>query len=281
MARTVNEIQSELIANVQADPVLSTQLTSTSRRAIWRLWTFVFAVSINILEQLMDVFKASVESIVNVASPQTAQWLQQKVFEFQYDAANPQVIQLIDLVPQYPVVNEDLRIVTRCSVKTSLAGAVTVKVAKSTVPEPLTNDELVALQSYVNYLGVAGIAYSVTSTNSDKLYIEADVYYDGTYSSIIQSRVIDSINAYLSALPFDGSLKLTDLEAAIRNTTGVNDIVFKNVIARADGVVIGLGTYLVTDNQYVGRLWPTVSGYIVGDPTPGYTFAETINFIAE
>lgn len=281
MARTVNEIQAELIANVQADSVLSTQLTSTSRRAIWRLWTFVFAVSIAILEQLMDVFKSQIEGIVAIAAPQTPQWLQAKIFEFQYSATDPQVIQLIDLVPQYPVVNTDLRIVTRCSVKTSLAGSVAIKVAKGATPEPLAFNEISALQSYVQSIGVAGIFYSIISSDSDKIYIAADIYYNGAYSAVIQDRVIASINTYLSELPFDGTLKLTDLEFAIKNTTGISDVVFKNVIARANSTPIGLGTFLVTDNQYVGRVWPTISGYITPETNAGYTLPETLNFIAE
>lgn len=280
MARSVATIQAELIANVQADPTLA-GLTSTSKRAIWRLWTFVFAVSINILEQLMDVFKTNTETTVSLAAPQTGQWLQDRVFKFQYDAVTPQIIQLIDLIPQYPVVNAALRIVTRASVKTGLSGAVNIKVAKSEPPEALNGSELSALQSYVSLIGVTGIAYAVTSAAPDKLYIQADVYFNGGYSSIISTNVIAAIDTYLSQLPFDGSLKLTDLEAAIRNTQGVNDVVLRNVKARADSTAFASGTFLVTDNQYVGRLWPTVAGYIVGETTTGQTFADSLNFIAE
>lgn len=280
MARSIAEIQAAIIADIQADSTLS-GLTSTSKRAIWRLWTFVMAVAINILEQLMDVFKTNNEKTVSLAAPETSQWLQDRVFKFQYDATNPQIVQLVNLVPQYPVIDENLRIITRCSVKTNLAGSVAIKVAKGDPPEPLTSDELDALQSYINLIGVTGIAYAVTSTDSDKLYVEADVYYNGGYSAIIQSNVITAINGYLASLPFDGSLKLTDLEAAIRNTEGVTDVVFKNVKARPNATAFADGTYLVTGNQYVGRLWPTVSGYIVEETTTGKTFADTLNFIAE
>lgn len=280
MARSIATIQAALIADVQADSTLS-GLTSTSKRAMWRLWTFVFAVAINLLEQLMDVFKTNTEKTVSLAAPQTSQWLQDKVFKFQYDATNPQVLQLINLVPQYAVVDASLRIVTRCSVKTNLSGSVTIKVAKNEPPEPLDNSELSALQTYVSLIGVTGIAYAVTSTASDKLFVQADIYYNGGYSSVIQTNVITAIENYLASLPFDGGMKLTDLEAAIRNTEGVNDVIFTNVIAREDATPLANGTYLVTGNQYVGRIWPTVSGYIVGETTSGSTLADTLNFIAE
>lgn len=280
MARSINEIQAELIANVQADSTLA-QLNSTSRRAIWRLWTYVFAVSINILEQLMDIFTVNTENTIANGVPLTAQWFQQKCFEFQYDAANPQILQLINLIPQYPVVNPALRIVTRCSVKTDLSNIVKIKAAKSTVPEPLTSAELAALQSYVEIIGTPGVRYVAVSTPADKLFIEASVYYNGAYSAVIQDNVINGILNYFANIPFDGNLKMTDLETTVRNITGVTDVVFKNVQARADSTAFGSGTSLVLNNTYTTRLWSTVAGYIEEETTSGQTFADKITFIPE
>ena len=88
MARTIDDIQQQIITNVQATPELA-GATSTSKRAIWRLWTYVVAVAINLFEQLQDVFLAQSESIVALSAPQTPQWVQDRAFKFQYDAANP------------------------------------------------------------------------------------------------------------------------------------------------------------------------------------------------
>ena len=280
MARSVDEIQALIIADVQSTPELAAA-SSPSRRAIWRLWTYVVAVAINLLEQLMDIFRVQVETFVSLAAPQTPQWIQDKIFKFQYDATNPQVLQLINFVPQYPVVDTSLQIVTRCSVKTSLANTVNIKVAKGSTPAALTSPEITSLQTYVNTLGVAGIRYLVTSGNSDKLYVQADIFYQGAYASVISNNVIDAINTFFASLPFDGSMKLLDLEIAIRNVQGVNDVVFQNVQARADGTSFGSGTYLVQSQTVVGRIWPTVAGYIVGETTSGQTLANTLNFIPE
>lgn len=280
MARPIAEIQAAMIANVQADATLS-GLTSTSKRAIWRLWTYVFAVAINLFEQLLDAFKTSNETIVSLAPPQTTAWLSDKVFKFQYDAVNPQVLQLINLVPQYPVVDATKQIITRVSVKKNLAGQVFIKVAKSTPPQALVTAELSALQSYVNQIAVTGIYYNVISSNADQLMVQAQIYYNGAYSAIISTNVIAAINTFLSKLPFDGSLQLTDLEAAIRGVPGVNDVIFNNVVARANSTPLANGTYLVSANQYVGRKWPTVAGYIIPETTTGYTLTDTLTFIAE
>jgi hypothetical protein len=280
MARSIAEIQAAIIASVQADANL-VQAASTSQTAIWRLWTFIVATSIAILEQLQDVFQVNNEAIVNLSAPQTAQWLQDRVFKFQYDATTPQVLQLIDLIPQYSVVDETKRIVTRCSVTSNLTNKVLVKVAKSETPEALTSPEISALQTYVDTLGVAGIKYVVSSTNSDKIYIQAQVFFAGAYSAIIQANVIASIETYLGSLPFNGTLKLSDLEIAIRNTEGVNDVIFNNVKCRRDADALSAATSLVLANTVITKQWATVAGYIVGETTASNTLADTLTFIAE
>ena len=60
MARTLSEIQNAIIADFQAQPELA-GANSNSNRAIWRLFTYVQASSILLLEQLMDIFKSDIE----------------------------------------------------------------------------------------------------------------------------------------------------------------------------------------------------------------------------
>lgn len=280
MARSVQEIQQAIINDVQATPELAAA-NSTSKRAIWRLWTFVVAVAINILEQLQDLFKKEVEAKIALSAPATPQWVQDKVFKFQYDAANPQIVQLIDLIPQYPTINPDLRIVTRCSVRSTVSNQVTIKVAKEEPPTALTSGEINALQDYINTLGVAGIRYSVESSLSDKLFVDADVFYQGQFSSIISDRVVAAIEGFLASIPFDGQMKVSDLILAIRNVQGVNDVVLNNVKARKDGDALPLATPLVTGNTLAIPIWNTVSGYIIGETTSGNTLADTLTFVAQ
>lgn len=281
MARTVDEIQKAIIDDVAAQPELVPLTTNASRRAIWRLWTWVTATAIALLEQLIDIFKSEVEATVALSAPQTPQWLQDKVFKFQYSATDPQIIQLIDLVPQYPTVNADLRIVTRCAIKSTVNNVVLIKVAKSEPPEALTSTEVSALQSYVDTIAVAGVNYSVTSSESDKLYVAANIFYNGMYSTGIQNSVVAAINAYLAAIPFDGVLKVSDLEFAIKQVQGVNDVVLNNVKARDNATPLSGAQFLVQSTAIIGRSWATVAGYIVGETTAGSTLADTLTFIAE
>ena len=272
MARTLNDIQNGLIISVQAE---IPEATSTSRRSIWRLWTYVFAVAILALEQLIDVFKAETESKISKAIPNTISWLLKKVFDFQYSATIPQVLQLVDYVPQYPTINEDLRIITRCAVSTSLSNVVKIKVAKNEPPEALNSTEKNSLQSYVETLGVAGVNYSVISLAPDRVYLDLDIFYDGQYSNVIANSVNTSINNYFSNLDFDGKIKLLDLEIAIRNTLGVSDVLTKNVKVRDNATPFASGFFMVQNNQVVSRLTPVVSGYVILEDTT----ASILNFI--
>lgn len=281
MARTVNSIQKQMLDAVAADDTLKDQLTSESKRAIYRLWTFIVAVAIAVMEQLADAWRSDIEKVVAAAAPGSAQWLQAQVFKFQYSTTTPQVIQLINLAPVYPIIDASLRIVTRCSVTTDLSNSVTVKVAKGSTPEPLDGLELAALQSYINTIGVAGVDYNTISQAADRVYVEADIYYKGLFSSVIKSNVILAINNYLAGIPFNGRVKVDDMRAAVRAVPGVEDIVFKNVRARSNATAFGSGTALVQNNTLASRFWPTLAGYAISEDTAGQTLADKLNFISE
>lgn len=281
MARQISDIQQQMLDNIAADSVLSTLLTSTSKRAIYRLLTYIVAVAINGLEQLIDIFTTDVEAIAAAASPATPAWIQEQILKFQYSETTPQVIQLINFAPAYPVVDESLRIITRCSVTTNLSNSVIIKVATGEPPTALTAPQLAALQSYINDIGIAGVIYNATSEASDKLYVQANVYYQGQYSAVIAQNVVEAIENFLAAIPFNGQMKISDLEEAITSVEGVNDVLLVNVKARADGTAFASGSFLVQNQQTIGRLWSTVAGYMVGETESGNTLADSLTFIAE
>ena len=279
MARTIEQIQSAIITDIQATPELA-EANSTSKRAIWRLFAYVQASAILLLEQIIDTFITANELKISQGIPATASWLNSKVLEFQYSATNPQIVQLVDFVPVYPVVDKSLRLITRCSVVTTLSSQVIVKVAKNDPPVALTSTELSSLQSYINQIGVIGVNYNTQSLTSDKLYIDAEVYFDGQYSTVISARVISAINTFLSTLSFNGILKVSDIELAIRGVVGVSDVLLKNVKMRSDVTPFTGGTFLIQNNTVISRIFPTISGYIVGETTTGNTFTDKLTFIA-
>jgi hypothetical protein len=279
MARSIEQIQSSIIKDIQATPELA-EANSTSNRAIWRLFAFVQASAILLLEQIIDVFETENDIKISKAIPATASWLNAKVLEFQYSATNPQIVQLINFAPTYPVIDPSLRLISRCSVVTTLSNQVIIKVAKNEPPTALTSPELNSLQAYINNIGIVGVNYNCQSLTSDKLFIDAEIYYDGQYSTVISATVIDAINIFLAKLSFNGVLKVSDIELAIRNVIGVSDVLLKNVKMRSDATAFIDGTFLIQNNTVISRVCPTVSGYLVGETTAGNTFTEKLTFIA-
>jgi hypothetical protein len=290
-ARSIETIQAQLLTALVAKAaavgitIVPAEMSAYDYRL---LLTYMAAVGDNSLEQLWVAYMADVNAIVAAAAPQTGPWFQQQMYLFQFDATTPQVLQFntTNFTVGYPTVNAAKRVIKYCSVVPGIFGTTTIKVAAQVAGAPADLDTafagaLAAAQSYVNILAVPGLIYNVQSGNSDKIYIDADIYYQGGYSAVIQERVEAAITAYLGGIPFNGTVLLSSLEVAIRAVTGVNDIVVNNVQARADATSYGSGTDLVVGNTVVSRRWATVAGYIVPETATGHTLADSLTYIAE
>jgi hypothetical protein len=49
---------------------------------------------------------------------------------------------------------------------------------------------------------------------------------------------------------------------------------------RSDAIAFANGTFLVQNNTVISRIFPTVSGYVVGETTTGQTLTDKLIFIA-
>lgn len=274
MARSINTIKQAIIDEKNTkDNISVIQFAEEggSRVGILNLWADVVALCVNIHEQLFDKHKSDVEVLVSNAVPGTEQWIQSKVFEFQYDATTPQYVQLINFVPSYPTIDETLRIITRCAVISLGNGRITIKVAKSEPPIALGSSEKTALEAYCSAIIPAGPYVTILSENSDKLYIDAEVFYDGQYVDSIQAATEAAIKAYLDSLPFDGDVLNSKIQDAIQAVDGVNDVVINEVRARKDATPFASATI-------VTRKWSTVAGYIEEETTSSNTWGDTITY---
>lgn len=297
MSRSINQIQNSIISDIVNDSTLGAELTSTSRVAYWRLWVYITAKALAEEEVNNDIFLADVEDSISSNPPATSTWIQRYVLAFQYSASSPQSIQLdtTTLVPYYPVVDDNLKIITRVSIVTPYVndtgvvegtpGAVLIKVAKESVPVALSTAELSAFQNYLNIIKPAGIIYKAVSENSDKLFVEVNIYYRGSYSSIIKTSVYNAYIDYIANLPFDGVVKTSDIEVALRTVTGVTDVLIRNVNYRRDSAIFSPGVYNMTSEYTQIRKDASelsLAGYVNDETTTGYSFLEINdgNFIA-
>jgi len=278
MARSIATIKEAIRVKKNTYAEIATILFAEeggSRVGLFNLEADTIATNINLFEQLLDDYQEAIDLIIDNGVPGTDAWVYSKVLEFQYDATTAQYIQLsAELIPVYETVDTTLRIITRAAVVTLGNGRVTIKVAKSEPPVPLSSPELTALTDYLEVIMPAGPKVTVLSEDSDKLYVDADIYYDGQFVDSIQTDVEAAINNYLADLGFNGIFMNSALQDAIQNVQGVKDVVINEVKARKDTTVFASATV-------VSRMWQTSAGYIVEETTSGQTFADTITYTAE
>lgn len=282
MARSIAIIKAQILAAVQAEAALA-GLTSPSQTALYTSWIFIQAVTINLFEQVQDVYKAALEALLAKSFAATPLWIQDQTFKFQYSSTIPQVVQVLsDGTAGYPIVDASLRIISQCSVGTDFNNKILVKVATGSPPGPVGATPLGQLQGYLTAKLPAGLLCTATSGDADKLSITADVYYDGQYSGI-QELVELAITNYLANIPFNGLVRVSQLENAILEVLGgiaVLDVKINTVKCRADITAFGSATLIYDLATGVNiKEWPTVTGYIVEETTVGYLFADTITYI--
>lgn len=280
MARSIATIQAEMDAQQALQTGLS-GLNSPSQAAIYTLWKYIMSVSIFTMETLWDLFRVELEEISGATPTGTVAWVQRQVLLFQFSLATPQVVQLIDFVPSYIIVDEALQIITRASVKTLPNKTVSVKVAKSEPPVQLSVAEINSLVSYLEDIGHAGVQFSTTSLVSDKLFLEAEIFFEGQYSSTISATVISAIETFLSEIPFDGSVRVMSLIDAVQAVEGVTDIIITGMAMRADVTVFSSKTFLVENKTTIFNKLDTFAGYIVQETTGGETLTDKLTFTPE
>lgn len=285
MARTINEIYDEMIAekvamiqlnalepNIDSSQTLLSDLTTSSKVAIWRLLFFVMAVGIWSHEKLFDEHVIWIENRAQELIVGTAIWYRVKALEYQHGDS---------LTFEYPVykyatVNETVKIVKLASVN-EVGGQVLVKVAKlvSGEPAPLSVPELDAFSVYMNKIKFAGVNLACISRSPDLLKIYFHVYIDplvlNPSGELISNTAIkpveDAINNYCKSLPFNGIFSITELTDKIQQATGVINPVFENGAAK-------YGT-----NPYVtlGDFYNPNAGYLKVDP--GFPLSTTITYL--
>lgn len=243
----VIELHNNILDDTLTDPQL-TQLTSTSRTAIWRLWAFITAVCIWIHEYVWSLYQKEIQTIADSAIPNTAAWLQKQVLLFQYGHD----LLFENYRPYYTTIDLSARIVARAAVIDSVPAVVKVAKMSGSTLSPLSNTELTALGFYIDQIKPVGTPIQLLSLNPDKIKIVAEVHYKGLLSSsAVKQQVELSINNYLANLPFDGRLYLSELQDAIQSVQGIVDVYLAYV-----GFQIGLLPY-----EQITREHQTYAGY--------------------
>jgi hypothetical protein len=230
MARTITEIQDDIISRVTGTAELST-LNSSSRVAVWRLWTYIVAVSIWALENLFDLHKTEVTNLINEKAPHSLRWYANKAKDFQYGSELAYEVDYYDNTALTEDQVAEQKIIAFSAVVEQAKG-LRLKVARIVDGDlnALTAQQLESFETYMNRIKDAGITpLVVESLPPDNLKLELIIYYnplvlgndgsrlDGTNPDPVGNRIRD----YLKNLPFNGTLVLAYLVDALQQVDGV------------------------------------------------------------
>jgi len=233
MARTVQEIQNTMFTAIATDANL-VSLNSTSRVAIYRLFVFVVAYAIWLLEVLFDVHKSQIDTALYEQKSGTPRWYRNMALAFQHGFDLLDDSDKFDNTAATIDQIEASKIIKYCSVKESFeSNKLTIKVAGESgeLLIPLTAPQLESFADYMQEIKYAGVRLNIVNNPADKLKLIMSVYRDvlvidenGNSIKNGGKPVETAIRAYMKSLPFDGELVLNDLIAYLRTIEGVNNV---------------------------------------------------------
>lgn len=275
MARTIQEIQTLIYQAKSQEPALS-ELNSTSKVAIWRLWVYIIAVAIWSLEKLFDQHRADIDKRLAELKPHTARWYRSKALSFQYG---------FDLLPDSDKFNnqghteeaiEASKIVKYSAViESKNEGRLIVKIAgeQGEQLQPITDAQKQAFEAYLQEIKDAGVRLSVVNYQPDVLHLQMKIVYDplvldGNGQSILHATkpVETAIKDYLKRLPFNGELVLAHLIDALQQAEGVK--IPHLVLAQSKNITSG-GGYGAFETIEISKI-----------PTAGYFTIDNFNDIS-
>lgn len=248
MARTREQIQDDMIANVQSDLVLSEKLTSTSVVAIWRLWTYIFSKSL--FEHELIVEENAKKSRVHTLS-----WYKDQALLFADG---------LDLIWnngqfEYPEADdlETRQIVKKCAVLENNDGQLVIKITGEN-NELLDDDQALRFTAYMNEIKDAGNRLKIVNRPADELILHVDVYVDALQIDLNTGKLLSleqdfkpvqtAIKNYLNNLEFNGALYYQKLEREILSAQGVEDIEITKLQHRYGAIPFAnVGRYVVPD----------------------------------
>lgn len=229
MARLTSEIENQIFEEIQNNEILSEQLTSASKSAVWRNIVFVISYCVHLFEKLIDQHRIEIDEQIAASRIHTQKWYREKAREFMYGYS----LNDSDQYDTSGLTDQQIasaKIIANAA-PVKMQGYLRMKVVKSVGDElePLDSDEMAAFTSYMNYVTDAG-TYVIPTTNvADDLKLTLNVYYndlvlngngsrrDGTASNPVQ----DAIKDYLKCLRFNGSFIESMLEKEIEAVDGV------------------------------------------------------------
>lgn len=241
---------------------LLADLSNRSRVAIWRLWLWLIAVASWMLERLYDQHKIEVDKIISSKKPHTLRWYAEESKKFQYGYAIEWLGDSFGYISDQP----HARIISYASA-TEIGDKIKLKVATGTAPaiKPLTSQQLSAFRDYWAKMKDAGVKLEIISLPADEVKVNMKIVRDrmvlDANNKLLRDSSVDpvvqAIKMFGTGLEFDGVLRISKLEEAIRTAEGVVDAKIMSAYHRV-----------------AGGAWEIIDMYVI--PESGYFILNTV-----
>ena len=154
----------------------------------------------------------------------------------------------------------------------------------TTSPAPLSGPQSSAFSAFLDVVVPPGVSYNVISTAADKIYVQADVVYYGTYAPVIAANVKQALTDFYASLSsninFNGLLYVSDIEKTIKGVAGVKDVILKKVYGREDTAAFADGTKIFDLSLGVNiGSYQMYAGWGIEETTGGDTLNDSLNFV--
>lgn len=266
MARSISEIQTRMIEAVSANQILSGQITSTSKTSITRLFTFIVATAIWMLEVFFDQHKKEVDEKLANQKSGTLPWYRTMALRFQYNFDLVKDEDYFDNKDKDGNEIEASKIVKYAAVnETTESSRVIIKIAgeeSDGVLAPISDEQREGFEAYINKIKVAGVKVTVLNYKADLLSLVIRIKRN---AMILNEKgmkegkfpVNIAIEEFMKELPFDGDLRLSALVDKLQSVEGVLDATILG--ARSAGIDPVTGKYGEERDFFISKI--PFSGY--------------------
>jgi hypothetical protein len=231
MARNITQIQQEMLDSIVSNEVLSPLLSSTSKYAVYRLFTYIVASAIWVLETLFDTHKAEFKETLANQKTGTLPWYRSMALSFQYGFDLLTDSDKFNNVGRTDEEIEASKIIKYSAVNDGdLEGVVIVKIAteENGVLAPISPEAKISVEAYFEEIKYAGTRVRVINYLADRLNLTIQIEVDALVIDLQGNSILDggkpvetALNEFMKELPFNGQLTLQSLVDKLQKVEGV------------------------------------------------------------
>lgn len=289
MSRSISEIFRSAVAERNKRLELQ-EFKSDSKMSVMNGITWVASAIIHSFEVILDTFTVDISEAMNSRINGTPNYYASVLL--QYQKGDALTVRPDGLAFGYASVDETKRIINQVSYIESYDDynrdyKLIFKTAtgENGFLQPISKDDLVAVNAYIRNFAFAGTNISVISQQGDVLIPKITVYYNGSVSEgDMYDALTLALKDYINNIDFDSSIYVSKVIETLRKVTNVTDV----YIDEEEGQGVYIARYNMDDviqsTDKIVRMGYTSSGFVresskTGVETGIPNFRESIKLV--